>query len=751
MKDNSWWVMVAVIGLFSFVYQIGGWTKNPLWIVMGEACALALAYGLYGQFLASRVAGVEDNADEGESTRSGPEASGGTERPTSSATSADWMAFGYHFAAVAGISALVGPVVSAQFGYVPGVAWILVGAVLAGGAHDFVLLLASVRGRGASLLDLVKGNVGPVGRTAATGLVLLALAIGLTALGSATAGTITGSPWAAYGFVLSLVVALAMALYARWLRRGHHGEAAFLGVVVLAAGVLWGNDFANNPIFRWESREVAVGLVAVYLAVASVVPFWLLSRPRAVAFGYVGLLGIGALATALVVSAPPLQFPATTALTSGPLVPGGLFPYLALVVGGGAISGYYALAATGTTSGLVKHLGGSLAVGYGGMMAVAFVAVLLLVVVSTLGPGDFFSITTSMPADEVQRSTDFQPKQLAQLADRVKQPLAGSLDPMAAVGAASARIAATFPGVPAQQVANVYQYTYKLVFVFYALFLLAGMEVLARVAARTLGDVLPFRNGVQSDTQAAKPLGSRTAQALAAPVAVAVVWSLLVLMSEGIAFGPLLNLAAVLLAVLGLGVGTTIILGRVSGWRRLYALTTAVPMLALLVVGLVGGVATIKDDYWKATEPKTAIVKAYDFLPAVAASAGLPKDKAAVIIKTISPAQIDTLYAAKQLSAVAAEFKARGGLTDDQAKALGRQLDRKAISISFWAYVQSALALLMMLLVLATVVETARRWPGLLARPVAEATPVEVSSVGALEIETFTQPVEPIQDSEVSP
>ena len=139
------------------------------------------------------------------------------------------------------------------------------------------------------------------------------------------------------------------------------------------------------------------------------------------------------------------------------------------------------------------------------------------------------------------------------------------------------------------------------------------------------------------------------------------------------------------------------------------------------------------------------------FLPGVAASGGLPKDKAAVIIKTISPAQIDTLYAAKQLSAVAAEFKARGGFTDDQAKALGRQLDRKAISISFWAYGQSALALLMMLLVLATVVETARRWPGLLARPVAEATPVEVSSVATLELETFTQPVEPIQDSEVSP
>src|SRR3972149_4352095 len=241
MKDNSWWVMVAVIGLFSFVYQIGGWTKNPLWIVIGAACVLALAYNLYGQFLARNVAG---------------------------------------------------------------------GA----GPPDFVLLLASVRGGGASLLDLVKGNVGPVGRTAATGLVLLALAIGLTALGSATAGTITGSPWAAYCFVLSLVVALAMALYARWLRRGHHGEAAFLGVVVLAAGVLWGNDFANNPIFRWESREVAVGLVAVYLAVASVVPFWLLSRPRAVAFGYVGLLGIGALAIALAVSAPPLQLPAATAL-----------------------------------------------------------------------------------------------------------------------------------------------------------------------------------------------------------------------------------------------------------------------------------------------------------------------------------------------------------------------------------------------------------------------------------------------------
>ena len=312
------------------------------------------------------------------------------------------MLFGHHFAAIAGAGPLLGPVLAAQFGFLPGFLWIVIGAVLAGAVQDFVILVGSLRRNGRSLPEIARAEIGWITGTATAVAVLFIVIVALAGLGLAVVNALVANPWGTFTIAMTIPIALLMGWYHHHVRPGRVGEMSLIGIILLVLSVALGKMVAQSDLATWfaHDRTTLVWLLAGYGFLASVLPMWMLLVPRDYLSTFMKLGVIGLLAIGVIILAPDLHMPAVTGFIAGggPIIPGPLFPFLFITIACGAISGFHSLVSSGTTPKMIARESQAM-VGYGAMLLESFVGVVALISASLLIPGDYFAINTRLPAD----------------------------------------------------------------------------------------------------------------------------------------------------------------------------------------------------------------------------------------------------------------------------------------------------------------------------------------------------------------
>jgi len=386
------WLVVAVVGAFALgtVALARGEAINALWIVVAAICTYLIAYRYYSLFIADTVLRL----DGSRMTPAHRHNDGLDYVPTDKN-----VLFGHHFAAIAGAGPLVGPVLAAQMGYLPGLLWILAGVVFAGAVQDFIILFISTRRDGRSLGDLIKQEMGTVpGMIALFGTFMIMIII-LAVLALIVVKALAESPWGTFTVAATIPVALFMGVYLRYIRPGRIGEISVIGFVLLMAAIFGGQAVSQSPVwgpmFTFDGKALTWMLVG-YGFIAASLPVWLLLAPRDYLSTFLKIGTIIALAIGIVFVAPTLQMPAVTqfAQGNGPVWSGNLFPFLFITIACGAVSGFHALISSGTTPKMLDNETHARYIGYGGMLAESFVAVMALVAAACIDPGVYFAMNS---------------------------------------------------------------------------------------------------------------------------------------------------------------------------------------------------------------------------------------------------------------------------------------------------------------------------------------------------------------------
>ncbi|HUK56289.1 MAG TPA: carbon starvation CstA family protein [Nitrospiria bacterium] len=443
---------------------------NGLWLVVAAACCYVLAIRFYGGFLKKRVADLDDRRI----TPAHRLRDDQNFQPTNR-----FVLFGHHFAAIAGAGPLLGPVLAAQFGYLPGFLWIVIGAVLAGAVQDFIILVASMRRNGRSLPQIARDEIGPLTGIATTIAVLFIVIVALAGLGLAVVNALYHNAWGTFTLAMTIPVAFLMGHYLQRFRPGRVGEVSVIGVSLLLGSLLAGRWVAHSglaPYFSLE-KDSLVWLLAGYGFLASVLPVWMLLVPRDylstfMKVGVVGLLGVG-----VILMAPTIQMPAVTAFIhgNGPIIPGPLFPFVFITIACGAISGFHALVSSGTTPKMLQCESHAM-IGYGAMLMESFVGVMALIAATVLIPGDYFAINTTLPADALA-SLGYPTAHLQELSRLVEVNVAGRPGGAVSLAVGMASIFSSLPGMKALMA-----YWYQFALLFEALFILTTIDAGTRIA-----------------------------------------------------------------------------------------------------------------------------------------------------------------------------------------------------------------------------------------------------------------------------
>ncbi|GAB3764810.1 carbon starvation CstA family protein [Ramlibacter monticola] len=389
---RSWagWAALAALGALSFAALAlsRGQSVNAVWLVTAGLCVYLIAYRFYGQFIAHRVLRLDDSR----TTPAVRHNDGMDYVPTNK-----WVLYGHHFAAIAGAGPLVGPVLAAQMGFLPGTLWILVGVVVAGAVQDFIVLFVSTRRDGKSLGQLIRMELGPVPGSLALVGVLAIMIIILAVLALVVVKALTSSPWGLFTIAATIPIALLMGVYMRIIRPGRVGEASAFGVVLLLLAIVFGRSIAESPTwgpaFTLTGTQIAWAII-VYGAVAASLPVWLMLAPRDYLSTFLKIGTIAALALGIYFVAPKLAMPAVTRFVdgTGPVFSGKLFPFLFITIACGAVSGFHSLISSGTTPKMLEKESHMPLVGFGGMLTESFVALMAITAACVLEPGIYFAM-----------------------------------------------------------------------------------------------------------------------------------------------------------------------------------------------------------------------------------------------------------------------------------------------------------------------------------------------------------------------
>ena len=567
---NLLWVLLSILGALALAHVVGVINPNEkvngLWLVVAAVCIYVLAYRFYGRWLARHVVGL-NNQHVTPAVRLND---GVNFHPTNKV-----VLFGHHFAAIAGAGPLLGPVLAAQFGFVPGFLWLVIGAVLAGAVQDFIILVASMRRNGRSLPEIAHDELGSVTGTATAVAVLFIVVVALAGLGFAVVNALYHNAWGTFTIAMTIPIGLLMGFYLQKFRPGAVAEVSILGVVLLIAAVLFGRVVAQSSyawLFEFD-KPALVWLLAGYGFLASVLPGWMLLVPRGylstfMKLGVVFLLGFG-----VILMAPTIEMPRVTQFANGggPIIPGTLFPFLFITIACGAISGFHSLVSSGTTPKMIEQESQAV-VGYAAMLLESFVGVMALIAASVLIPGDYLAINTTLGAEALS-AMGFAPARIAELSQMVEVDVSGRPGGAVSLAVGMASIFSALPGMSALMA-----YWYQFALVFEALFILTTIDTGTRVARYLIQEMAgrvyaPFR---QMNWMPGAMLSSGL---------VVGGWAYLIGTGSISTIWPMFGAANQLLGTLALCIGTTVL---IKMWKSPYLWVTALPMLFVGVITLTG-------------------------------------------------------------------------------------------------------------------------------------------------------------------
>ena len=570
-------------------------TINAVWILIGVLAIYAIAYRYYSAFIAAKVLTLND----ARITPAHRLNDGNNFTPTNK-----YVLWGHHFAAISGPGPLIGPVLAAQFGFLPGLLWMVIGVVLAGAVHDFVILFASIRHDGQSLAVIARREIDRVTGGVATFAILLIVVVALAGIGVAVVNALSDSPWGMFTIAMTIPIALLMGMYIfRW-RGGTDRaitEGTVIGVALLIFAVVFGKvvqDSSYADYFRLSRNGIVIAL-AIYGFIASVLPVWLLLCPRDYLSSYMKIGSIAMFALGILLVQPTLKMPATTIFINGggPIVPGKVFPFVFITIACGAISGFHGLVSSGTTPKMIDKESHARPIGYGAMLAESIVGVMALIAATSMFPHDYFQINIPVAKfaqfDAMLQGMGFTTSNLVELTKAVgEETLAGRTGGAVSLAVGMAQI---FSGIPGMS--GLMSYWYHFVIMFEALFILTTLDAGTRVARFLVQETIGL---------AYKPF-AKTDSVFGAIVASALVvfsWAYFIWTGSIQTIWPLFGMANQMLACLALCVATTML---INAGKAKYAWVTGMPMVFIAIIEMTAGYQNIAINYWPMTnDPKTS-------------------------------------------------------------------------------------------------------------------------------------------------